>query len=67
MIAESVRQIGAQRAALISTIGPPSTILLAVLILDESMLFSQLGGVVFILAGIIFLEIRQQIRTPVPD
>lgn len=67
MIAESVRQIGAQRAALISTVGPPSTILLAALILDESMLFSQLGGVVFILAGIIFLEIRQQIRTPVPD
>ncbi len=67
MIAESVRQIGAQRAALISTIGPPSTILLAALILNESMLFSQLGGVVFILAGIIFLEIRQQIRTPVPD
>jgi drug/metabolite transporter (DMT)-like permease len=67
MIAESVRQIGAQRAALISTIGPPSTILLAVLILDESMLFSQLGGVVFILAGIIFLEMRQQIQTPVPD
>ena len=67
MIAESVRQIGAQRAALISTVGPPSTILLAALILDESMLFSQLCGVVFILAGIIFLEMRQQIRTPVPD
>jgi drug/metabolite transporter (DMT)-like permease len=67
MIAESVRRIGAQRAALISTVGPPSTILLAALILNESMLFSQLGGVVFILAGIIFLEMRQQIRTPVSD
>jgi hypothetical protein len=31
------------------------------------MLFAQLGGVVFILAGIIFLEMRQQIQTPVPD
>ena len=65
MIAESVRHIGAQRAALISTVGPPSTIILAFLILDESMLFSQLGGVFFILVGIILLEIRQQARTPI--
>lgn len=65
MIAESVRQIGAQRAALISTIGPPSTILLATLILDESMLFGQLGGVLLILVGIVLLEIRLQSRTPI--
>ena len=60
MIAESVRKIGAQRAALVSTVGPPSTILLAALILNESMIPSQLSGVALILLGVIFLEIRNQ-------
>lgn len=59
MIAEGVRQIGAQRAALISTVGPPSTIFLAAVILDESMSVTQLSGVIFILAGILILEIRR--------
>ncbi len=59
MIAEGVRQIGAQRAALISTVGPPSTIILAAVFLDESMSITQLSGVIIILAGILILEIRR--------
>ncbi|MCZ6803302.1 MAG: DMT family transporter [Proteobacteria bacterium] len=65
MIAESVRRIGAQRAALISTVGPPSTIILATLILDESMLLGQLGGVLFILVGLVLLEMRQHARSTI--
>lgn len=56
MLAEGVKQIGAQRAGLISTVGPPSTIILAAMFLNEKMLFIQFGGVLTILLGIYVLE-----------
>lgn len=56
MVAEGVKIIGAQRAALVSTIGPPSTILIAWLILGEAMSPAQLGGAGLIVAGILLLE-----------
>lgn len=56
MLAEGVRLIGAQRAGLISTVGPPSTIILAAIVLDESMFASQFTGVLTILFGIYVLE-----------
>ena len=56
MLAEGVRIIGAQRAALLSTIGPPSTILIAWLILNETMSPAQLGGAGLIILGILLLE-----------
>ncbi len=56
MLAEGVRQIGAQRASLISTVGPASTILLAAVILGESMQWFQYLGVVITLFGIMYVE-----------
>ncbi len=58
MLAEGVRLIGAQRAALVSTVGPPATIAMAWLFLDERMTSLQLGGATAIIAGIIILELR---------
>ncbi|MFT5350198.1 MAG: drug/metabolite transporter (DMT)-like permease, partial [Gammaproteobacteria bacterium] len=45
MMAEGVKQIGAQRAGLLSTVGPASTIILAAIFLGEDMRWFQYGGV----------------------
>lgn len=59
-IAEGVRLIGATRAALVSTVGPPATVLLAYLLLDEVIIMTpaQLGGAVVIVLGVVVLEAR---------
>ncbi len=59
MLAEGVKQIGAQRAALVSTVGPASTIILAALILGESMRWFQYCGIAITLLGVMVLEWRQ--------
>ena len=56
MVAEGVKRIGAQRGALLSTVGPPATIVMAWLVLDESMRPIQLAGAALIVLGIIALE-----------
>jgi drug/metabolite transporter (DMT)-like permease len=70
MTAEGVRRLGAQRASVISTVGPPATILLAVPLLGERMNLAQWLGVVLILAGILFMELSRTgastKRNPVP-
>jgi drug/metabolite transporter (DMT)-like permease len=62
MQAEGMRRIGAQRGALVSTAGPPTTILLAWLFLDERMTAWQLGGVALILGGILVLDVARSAR-----
>jgi drug/metabolite transporter (DMT)-like permease len=59
MTAEGVRRLGAQRASVVSTVGPPATILLAVPLLGERMNLAQWLGVVLILAGILFMELAR--------
>jgi drug/metabolite transporter (DMT)-like permease len=59
MQAEGVRRIGAQRGALVSTAGPPTTILLAWLLLDERMSAWQLTGVALIVGGILVLDLAR--------
>jgi drug/metabolite transporter (DMT)-like permease len=58
LMTEGIRRIGAARAALISTIGPPWTVVLAAVILGETISPAQgLGGAVVIL-GVLVLEGR---------
>lgn len=59
MQAEGMRRIGAQRGALVSTAGPPTTILLAWLLLDEQMSGWQLAGVALIVGGILVLDLAR--------
>ncbi len=56
MLAEGVRRLGAERAALVSTIGPPTTILLAWAVLGEVLAPLQLLGAAVVIAGIVVLE-----------
>ncbi|MSP83943.1 MAG: DMT family transporter [Alphaproteobacteria bacterium] len=58
MMTEGIKRIGAARAALISTIGPPWTVVLAAIILGETLTLMQgLGGAIVIL-GVLVLESR---------
>ncbi|HHJ13503.1 MAG TPA: EamA/RhaT family transporter [Gammaproteobacteria bacterium] len=46
-----IRRIGADRAAIIGTVGPVSTLLLAWLVLDEALTLLQLFGAALVLCG----------------
>lgn len=67
MLAEGVKQIGAQRASLLSTVGPASTIILASIFLDESMRWFQYLGVAITLTGILVLELKQKQPEAISD
>jgi drug/metabolite transporter (DMT)-like permease len=67
-MAEGVRRLGAQRAAVVSTIGPPTTILLGAWLLHERLTVAQWSGVLLIVAGIVVLEVlRRRAPGPAPD
>jgi drug/metabolite transporter (DMT)-like permease len=55
-MAESVRHLGAERAAVVSTVGPPVTLLLGAWLLDERLRGPQWLGVLLIVGGILILE-----------
>ncbi len=57
MIAEGIRRVGAVRGALVGTIGPPFTIGIAWLLLDERLSLSQLAGTALIVGGILVVEL----------
>lgn len=59
MQAEGIRRIGAARGAVVSTAGPPMTILLAWLLLGERMSAWQFAGVAAIVAGILVLDLNR--------
>ena len=56
LITEGIRRVGASRSALISTVGPVSTLVLAALLLGETMAPSQIAGAVLVIVAIMALE-----------
>jgi drug/metabolite transporter (DMT)-like permease len=63
MQAEGVRSVGAQRAAIGSTVGPPTTIALAAIFLGERLNAWQLLGSGMIVVSVLLLSLRK----PNPD
>mgnify|MGYP003338027620 FL=1 len=63
-MAEGVRRLGAPRASIVSTVGPPTTILLGAWLLDEHLSLIQWLGVALIVGGILFLEALRRRRAP---
>ncbi len=59
LMTEGVRRLGAQRAALISTIGPPTTLLMGALFLGERLSPVQCLGALLILGGIAVLQTQR--------
>jgi len=67
-MAEAVRRLGAQRAAVVSTVGPIATIALAGLLLGERLTLAQWLGAVLIVVGVVVLErVRAKAPAPAPD
>jgi drug/metabolite transporter (DMT)-like permease len=60
MQAEGMRRVGAQRAAIGSTVGPPTTILLAALFLDERLNIWQMLGTAMILGSVLALTLGKR-------
>lgn len=60
MLAEGVRRIGAERGAIVSTVGPPFTILVAWLAIDEQLSPAQLAGTALIVGGILLVELARR-------
>jgi drug/metabolite transporter (DMT)-like permease len=52
MQAVAIKRLGSARAALISTLGPPLTIVLSALILAEPLSLAQVAGAVLVLIGV---------------
>jgi drug/metabolite transporter (DMT)-like permease len=63
--AEGIRRIGAQRGSVVSTMGPPTTVLLAWALLGERLNLWQLAGVAMIVASVLFLEAGRDTQRPV--
>jgi drug/metabolite transporter (DMT)-like permease len=59
-MAEGVRRLGAPRASVVATIGPPTTIVLGAWLLDERLRRAQWLGVALIVAGILTLELSKR-------
>ena len=57
--AEGVRRIGAQRGAVLSTVGPPTTVVLAWALLGERLNGWQWLGIALIVAGILALDLAR--------
>ncbi len=57
--AEGVRRIGAQRGSVVSTVGPPTTVLLAFFLLGEQLSAWQWLGMVLIVLGILVLDLAR--------
>ncbi|NIV22038.1 MAG: EamA family transporter [Gammaproteobacteria bacterium] len=59
-MAEGVRRIGAERAAVASTLGPPAAAIMAVSVLGEQVGAGQAMGIALILGGILTLELKSR-------
>ena len=66
MMAEGVRRIGANQSSLLSSIGPVATIVLAAILLDESISIVQVCGAALVLGGVWLVGAKREApaRTP---
>ncbi|HRG78895.1 MAG TPA: EamA family transporter, partial [Cyclobacteriaceae bacterium] len=56
LVAEGIKRIGSDNAAIVGSIGPVSTIAMAYFFLDESIFFLQIVGTLMILAGVLLVS-----------
>jgi drug/metabolite transporter (DMT)-like permease len=58
LMAEALRRLGANQTALLSCVGPISTLSLAYLFLDEPVNATQLAGAALVLGGVMIISLR---------
>ena len=59
LMAEGVRRVGAAKASLISTLGPPATAIMAYELTGEVLTASQLFGIGLVVIGVLALEFKR--------
>jgi drug/metabolite transporter (DMT)-like permease len=59
LVAEGIKRIGSGNTAIVGSIGPVSTLLMAYIILDESFSITQLLGTALILIGVYIIGSRK--------
>lgn len=67
LMTEGLRRVGANQAALVGTVGPVVTMLLAVVILDDTLDAAQIAGAVLVLAGVLLVSLRPARTAPVAE
>ena len=60
MMSEGIRRIGSGNTAIITSIGPVSTILLAYIFLDEPVTWLQSAGTALVLAGVLMISKKNE-------
>ncbi|MGD9172132.1 MAG: DMT family transporter [Candidatus Thiodiazotropha sp.] len=60
LMSAGIRRIGASNAAIIGTVGPVSTLILAYLVLDESLGPIEIIGSLMVLAGVVIVSLAKQ-------
>lgn len=63
-VAEGIRRVGASRGALLSTVGPPATALMAYVLYDERLSVFQLLGTLLVILSVALLEWRAASKHP---
>ncbi len=59
-LAEGIKLIGSEKSAVISTIGPVSTIILANIVLGETMTWVQIAGTMVVLIGVLMITLQKE-------
>ena len=59
MLSAGIRRIGSAHTALVGSVGPVATILMAYLVLGEALSGPQIGGSVLVLAGVLAISIKR--------
>lgn len=63
LVSSGIKRIGASNAAIVSAIGPVSTIILAYFFLDEKMDLFQITGTLFVILGILLVTSKMNIKS----
>lgn len=61
LLSEGIRRIGVDKTSIIGSIGPVATLALAYLFLGESMSIMQMLGAVLVLAGVLYISLRNSV------
>ncbi|QFY42828.1 DMT family transporter [Candidatus Methylospira mobilis] len=64
LLAHGLKRIGASRSAMLGSIGPVSTCILAYFILDETLDLLQIAGFLLVLAGVLVVSVKSSASNP---
>jgi len=64
LLAQGLKRIGASRSAMLGSIGPVSTCILAYFILDETLDLLQIAGFLLVLAGVLVVSVKSPAPNP---